>query len=192
MEDSVFGAEGILIHGDKIVLGMQKQKRWYLMENGEKAAIIKTIGGAIEEVDKEDTKKALIREILEEIKGIKKNDIKVSKKPIFTKEIKIGELNPYEKNSNLKMKADFYIVEIKNNINLTPNDLPALIEIPKKKFYNMKLAINLRLDNIKNYIIKEIIIPDNYAIMVPKEVKELFKDTRGKFMERDRRNTNKK
>ena len=80
MEDSVFGAEGILIHGDKIVLGMQKPKRWYLMENGEKAAIIKTIGGAIEEVDKEDTKKALIREILEEIKGIKKNDIKVSKK----------------------------------------------------------------------------------------------------------------
>ena len=43
MEDSVFGAEGILIHGDKIVLGMQKPKRWYLMENGEKAAIIKTI-----------------------------------------------------------------------------------------------------------------------------------------------------
>ena len=178
MEDSVFGAEGILIHGDKIVLGMQKPKRWYLMENGEKAAIIKTIGGAIEEVDKEDTKKALIREILEEIKGIKKNDIKVSKKPIFTKEIKIGELNPYEKNSNLKMKADFYIVEIKNNINLTQNDLPALIEIPKKKFYNMKLAINLRLDNIKNYIIKEkkeIIIPDNYAIMVPKEVKEFLR-----------------
>lgn len=178
MEDSVFGAEGILIHGDKIVLGMQKPKRWYLMENGEKAAIIKTIGGAIEEVDKEDTKKALIREILEEIKGIKKNDIKVSKKPIFTKEIKIGELNPYEKNSNLKMKADFYIVEIKNNINLTPNDLPALIEIPKKKFYNMKLAINLRLDNIKNYIIKEkkeIIIPDNYAIMVPKEVNEFLR-----------------
>lgn len=76
------------------------------------------------------------------------------------------------------MKADFYIVEIKNNINLTPNDLPALIEIPKKKFYNMKLAINLRLDNIKNYIIKEkkeIIIPDNYAIMVPKEVKEFLR-----------------
>ena len=66
----------------------------------------------------------------------------------------------------------------KNNINLTTNDLPALIEIPKKKFYNMKLAINLRLDNIKNYIIKEkkeIIIPDNYAIMVPKEVKEFLR-----------------
>ena len=52
------------------------------------------------------------------------------------------------------------------------------VSMIRSLFYNMKLAINLRLDNIKNYIIKEkkeIIIPDNYAIMVPKEVKEFLR-----------------
>ena len=45
MKNIILGAEGIVIHGNKIVLGMQKQKRWYFLENGEKAAIIKTLGG---------------------------------------------------------------------------------------------------------------------------------------------------
>lgn len=118
MEDSVFGAEGIVIHGDKIVLGMQKPKRWYQLENGETATIVKTLGGAVEEEDNRNTRNALIREVLEEVKGISPTDIKVSETPIFTKEIKIGELNPYEKNSNLKMKADFYVVEISRDFKI--------------------------------------------------------------------------
>ena len=177
MEDSVFGAEGILIHGDKIVLGMQKQKRWYFLENGEKAAIIKTLGGAVEKVDENNTRRTLIREILEEVKGINNKDINVSKQPVFTKEIEIRELNPYEQNSTLKMRADFYTVEIAKDINLKPNDLPALIEIPKEKFYDIKLASNLSMKYIKDYIIKneeEISIPENYAIMAPKEVKNFL------------------
>lgn len=175
MKNIIFGAEGIVIHGNKIVLGMQKQKRWYLLENGEKAAIVKTLGGALEKTDKNNTRKALIREILEEVNGIKKEDINVSKQPVFTKEIEIRELNPYEQNSTLKMRADFYTVEIAKYINLKPNDLPALIEIPKKKFYDIKLASNLNMSYIKDYIVKKeekIIIPENYAIMVPKEVKD--------------------
>ncbi len=176
-EDNVFGAEGIVIHGDKIVFGMQKQKRWYFLENGEKAAIVKTLGGAIEEVDKKSTRKALIREILEEVKGIKEEDIKVSQFPIFTKQIKMGELNPYERNSNLKMKADFYIVEISNHVQLVPNDLPALVEIPMEKFSKMNLSSNFPLGHIKNHITKkeETTIPENYAIMAPKEIKEYLK-----------------
>ena len=39
--------------------------------------------------------------------------------------IEIRELNPYEQNSTLKMRADFYTVEIAKDINLKPNDLPA-------------------------------------------------------------------
>ncbi len=75
------------------------------------------------------------------------------------------------------MRADFYTVEIEKYINLKPNDLPALIEIPKKKFYDIKLASNFNINYIKDYIIKdkeETIIPENYAIMVPKEVKNFL------------------
>ena len=68
--------------------------------------------------------------------------------------IEIRELNPYEQNSTLKMRADFYTVEIAKDINLKPNDLPALIEIPKEKFYDIKLASNLSMRYIKDYIIK--------------------------------------
>ena len=87
MKNIILGAEGIVIHGNKIVLGMQKQKRWYFLENGEKAAIIKTLGGTVEKVDENNTRKTLIREILEEVKGINNKDINVSKQPVFTKEI---------------------------------------------------------------------------------------------------------
>lgn len=101
----------------------------------------------------------------------------MSKQPVFTKEIEIRELNPYEQNSTLKMRADFYTVEIAKDINLKPNDLPALIEIPKEKFYDIKLASNLSMKYIKDYIIKneeEISIPENYAIMAPKKVKNFL------------------
>ena len=39
MKNIILGAEGIVIHGNKIVLGMQKQKRWYFWENGEKELV---------------------------------------------------------------------------------------------------------------------------------------------------------
>lgn len=178
MEDKIHGAEGIVIHGDKIVLGMQKPKRWYHLENGEKAALVKTLGGAVEEIDEKSTRKALIREVLEEVKGIEEKDIKVSQYPIFTKEIKMGELNPYEQNSNLKMKADFYIVEIPEHVKLVPNDLPALIEIPKDHFYKMNFASNLFYKDIRNFVTKskeEVTIPENCAIMAPKEIKNFLK-----------------
>ena len=115
---------------------------------------------------------SLIRNI-----NIDNKDINVSKQPVFTKEIEIRELNPYEQNSTLKMREDFYTVEIAKDINLKPNDLPALIEIPKEKFYDIKLASNLSMKYIKDYIIKneeEISIPENYAIMAPKEVKNFL------------------
>ncbi len=44
------------------------------------------------------------------------------------------------------MRADFYTVEIAKDINLKPNDLPALIEIPKEKFYDIKLARQLKYE----------------------------------------------
>lgn len=83
------------------------------------------------------------------------------------------------------MRADFYTVEIAKDINLKPNDLPALIEIPKKEFYDIKLASNLSMSYIKNYIIKnkeEIIIPENYAIMVPNEVKDFLRSKQNNLL----------
>ena len=81
--------------------------------------------------------------------------------------------NPYL-DSVIKYLKDKKFSEI---INLKPNDLPALIEIPKEKFYDIKLASNLSMKYIKDYIIKneeEISIPENYAIMAPKKVKNFL------------------
>ena len=82
------GAEAVVIHNGNMVLGMQKPKRWYDLENGERATVIKTLGGRIEEEDKNNSKRALIREILEEVKGIGEKDIRVTANPIFTKKSK--------------------------------------------------------------------------------------------------------
>ncbi len=174
-DNEIFGAEGIVIHGDKIVLGMQSSSRWYTLNNGKTAAILKTIGGAVEKQDKNNTRNTLIRELLEEIKGINIEDIKISENIIFTKEIKMKDINPYEINSNLKMKADFYIVNIPSNVCLSPNDLPVLVEIPIDKLLNMEFSTDYSLKNISNFLIKKkekLKIPDNYAIMAPKEMKQ--------------------
>ena len=176
-DEGIKGAEGIVLHNGKIILGMQKAERWYKLPNGESAAIIKTIGGKIETEDENNSKKALVREVLEEIRGIEKSDIRISQNPIFTKRVRMKEVNPFERESNLKMNADFYALFLMNKGKLHPNDLPALIEIPKEKFYDIKLASNLSMRYIKDYIIKneeEISIPENYAIMAPKEVKNFL------------------
>ena len=176
--EEVKGAEGIVIHGDNIVLGMQKSKRWYTLENGTTASIIKTLGGAIEKNDNGIARNTLIRELLEEIDGLKKEDITVSQLPIFRKSIKMKDLNPYELNSNLNMEAEFFLVEISSKITLFPNDIPALIEIPINIFNTLSLAKNLPLENLKDYLkIKNIndIMPKNYALMIPNEVKKFLK-----------------
>ena len=88
--EQINGAEGVVIHNGNVVLGMQKPKRWYELENGERATIIKTLGGEIEEKDENSSKRALVREVLEEVQGIEEKDIRVSKSPIFTKRIRMG------------------------------------------------------------------------------------------------------
>ena len=135
---NIKGAEGIVIHNGNVVLGMQKPKRWYELDNNKMATIIKTLGGEIEETDKEDSKKTIIREIMEEVDDINEKDIKISKTPIFTKSITMGKLNPYERDSKLNMLADFYLLEIIKEGKLFPNDLPALIEIPVDFFLNIE------------------------------------------------------
>ena len=52
--EEIKGAEAIVIHNGNIILGMQKPKRWYNLENEEKATIIKTLGGQIEKEDNLD------------------------------------------------------------------------------------------------------------------------------------------
>ena len=181
MKDSrlIKGAEGIVICNGNIILGMQKEKRWYSLENGERAAIIKTIGGELEREDSNNSRKTIIREFFEEIKGIEEKDIRVSSNPIFTKKINIGDLNPFEKKSKLDMEADFYLLEILTKKQIEPNDLPVLLKIPLQDF--MKLEFNKKegTDKIRNFIInnKEIkySLPEYYSLMIPKEVKAFIK-----------------
>ena len=178
-ENKVQGAESILLHNGNIVLGMQKPDRWYIQDNGTKASIIKTIGGKIEVEDNDNSRNAVKREILEEIKGVE--DIRLSKEPIFSKQVLLGELNPYEKSSNISLNADFYVAEIEKEGNLEPNDLPALIEIPIEQFLKMNFGRSDFLRCIQKYVTKNLTLykdlelPENYAIMVPQEVKDFLK-----------------
>ena len=178
MENKVIGAEGIIIKGDKIVLGMQKQKRWYNID-GKFSAIIKTIGGAVELVDNNISKNALIRELFEEIKNIEINDIDCCDF-IFTKRVKMGDLNPFDESSSLEMEAEFYLLKISDHCNVEPNDLPFLIEIPIKDFINLKMHSKIEFNNIKDYVIKnkniDAPIPDFFAFFIPDEIVEFLKD----------------
>ena len=93
--------------------------------------------------------------------------------------IEIRELNPYEQNSTLKMRADFYTVEIAKDINLKPNDLPALLEITIKEFLSLEFNKKESLNKLQEYVIKnknlQLHLPEYYALMIPKEVKEFLK-----------------
>ncbi len=173
------GAESVVIHNGNIVLGMQKPKRWYNLENEEKATIIKTLGGRIEKQDKDSSKIALIREVLEEVKGIEEKDLRVTSNPIFTKKIIMGDLNIFERDSNLSMEADFYLLEILSKEAIEPNDLPALLEIPIKEFLSLEFTKKESLNKLQEYVIKnknlQLHLPEYYALMIPKEVKEFLK-----------------
>ena len=173
------GAEAIVIHNGNMVLGMQKTKRWYDLGNGERATVIKTLGGQIEEVDENSSKKALIREVLEEVKGIEEKDIRVTTNPIFTKKIRMRDLNIFERDSNLSMEADFYLLEILSKESIEPNDLPALLEIPVKEFLKLEFTRKGSLNKLKKYVIKNIkfqdSLPEYYTLMIPEEVKRFLK-----------------
>lgn len=177
--EKIKGAEAVVIHNGNIVLGMQKPKRWYDLGNGERATVIKTLGGQIEEVDKNSSKKALIREVLEEVKGIEEKDIRLTTDPIFTKKIRMGDLNTFERDSNLSMEADFYLLQILSKEHIEPNDLPALLEIPVKEFLKLEFTRKESLNKLKKYVIKSIefqdSLPEHYALMIPEEVKEFLK-----------------
>ena len=181
--EQINGAEGVVIHNGNVVLGMQKPKRWYELENGERATIIKTLGGEIEEKDENSSKRALVREVLEEVQGIEEKDIRVSKSPIFTKRIRMGELNPYEKLSELHMKAHFYLLEISKKKSIQPNDLPALLEIPLKTFLQFDFSTQGKTDELQEFIIENkratLELPQHYAFMIPKEVKDFFERMKG-------------
>ena len=179
------GAEGIVIHDGNIVLGMQKPKRWYNLENENKGTVIKTIGGQIEDEDKNSSKRALIREILEEVKGIENKDFRISGAPIFTKKIKMRDLNIFEKTSSLKLEADFYLLEILSKKDIEPNDLPALLEIPLKEFLQLEFNIQEKLSKFQKYIIKnknyKKALPDYCTLMIPKEVKKYLEKVKEKL-----------
>lgn len=174
----IHGAEGIILHNNCIVLGMQKPKRWYTLSNGKQAAIIKTIGGQVENSDKNDAKITLIRETMEEIQGIESKDIKVSTNPIFIKRVRMGEINPYEQESNLTMQARFYLVKIRDKIEILPNDLPALLEIPINELIKLQFCKNMKLDSLYGFLVKnkmnDFDLPNYCAFMLPEEVREFI------------------
>lgn len=176
---SVLGSEGIIIHNNKIVIGMKKEKRCYNLKNNKKGAIVKTIGGSIEKEDNGSLKKALLREITEEIKNITIDDLNISHKRIFEKEILIGDLNPFDNSSSLKMKANFYKVIINSNNNIVPNDLPFLFEIPINIFINLEYNKIINIDEIKKYIVKgyeDVELPEFVSLFVPEEVRKFLRD----------------
>lgn len=168
--DKVIGSEGIIILDGNVILGMQKPKRWYEYAN-DKGALIKTIGGQLEDVDNGDFKSALAREITEEIQKIEiDNDDMIL---LFNKKIRMKDLNPFEMKSELEMSANFYLIKIKDNSNYTPNDLPFLIKIPIEKFLKFEMGKIYNMDMISDYLIKnENVIskpPKYFSFFVPND-----------------------
>ena len=175
----IHGSEGIVVHNGNVVLGLQKEKRWYHLLDHKKVGIIKTIGGAIEEEDKGSSREALKRELQEEIKDLDSSSMRITSKPIFHKSLKMGQMNRYERRSDLQMNADFYVVEIKKEDSLEPNDLPAIIEIPVEGFLSlMSKQGDIDFSDVRDYIIKnkdrDVELPERYTLMIPDEVRELF------------------
>ena len=117
--------------------------------------------------------------MLEEVKGIEEKDLRVTSNPIFTKKIIMGDLNIFERDSNLSMEADFYLLEILSKEAIEPNDLPALLEIPIKEFLSLEFNKKESLNKLQEYVIKnknlQLHLPEYYALMIPKEVKEFLK-----------------
>jgi len=175
----VIGAEGIIIHNNNIILGMQKEKRWYQLDDGSRGAIIKTIGGSLETEDQGDRKEALIREIIEEISNIKRENIDVLDKKIFSKTISMGELNPFDSRNKLLMNADFYFVNIQKD-KIIPRDLPLLVEIPINIFLKYKLNTILDIKEIEKYIIlndqNSFKLPKYFSFFIPLEVINYLSD----------------
>ena len=158
---------------------MQKEKRWYNLKNNKKGAIVKTIGGSIEKEDSGSLKNALLRETIEEIKNITINDLTLSYKRIFEKEILMRDLNPFDNTSSLKMKANFYKIIINTDNNILPNDLPFLFEIPISIFIKLEYNKIINIDEIKKYIIKgceNIEPPEFVSLFVPEEVRKFLSD----------------
>ena len=95
----------------------------------------------------------------------------------------MGELNPYEKLSELNMKADFYLLEISKKKSIQPNDLPALLEIPLKTFLQFDFSTQGKTDELQEFIIENkratLELPQHYAFMIPKEVKDFFERMKG-------------
>lgn len=78
-------------------------------------------------------------------------DLRMTSNPIFTKRIRMGDLNIFEKDSNLSMEADFYILEILDKKDIEPNDLPALLEIPIKEFIKLEFTKKESLNKLQEY-----------------------------------------
>ena len=105
--------------------------------------------------------------------------MRITSKPIFHKSLKMGQMNRYESKSDLQMNADFYVVEIKKEDSLEPNDLPAIIEIPVEGFLSlMSKQGDIDFSDVRDYIIKnkdrDVELPERYTLMIPDEVRELF------------------
>lgn len=116
----------------------------------------------------------MIRELLEEIEGISENEMKVSQELIFTKEMPMKTLNPYEPHTQIMMKADFYQVEICSEKKIFPKDLPALLEIPETEFLTMEFGKTYETTLFQDEMILKHNhkIPDEITFFLPEEVRK--------------------
>lgn len=172
--DSIIGAECILIQDNCLILGFQKCKRWYNYKN-EKAAIIKTIGGKLEDIDNNNTCNTLVREMNEEICNV--HEYFFDKKDLFIKKIDMCNLNPFDRSSKLKMEATFYKIIINKNCNIYPNDLPFLLKIPFSELKKFNFGVIYDISMIKKYIIfskNSYKLPKYFSFFIPDEVRKYF------------------
>lgn len=88
----------------------------------------------------------------------------------------MGALNPFLKESDLKMIADFYILKLNPKKEISPKDLPALIEMPMQVFLEHNFSTREKTRGLEKYIKKgkDLVLPENYTLMIPRGVKSFF------------------
>jgi hypothetical protein len=172
------GVDSILSQGDSYVFCIQSQKRW-VFKDGIYYIGIKTIGGGQNE--NESDLETLSREISEEIifSNIVNKNICKDSKFITNIKIPLKDISIVNEDNGIVLNGNFYNVLIDDDIQITPNDIPCLLKIPKSvlsktKFYPTLLS----LDEIDEYLIigKDTKLPKKckFFVMLPETLRNIL------------------
>jgi len=196
----IHGAEAILFQGNNVILGVQRSSRW-VMRDGIWYATIKTIGGEI--LPQESSFNALRREIIEEVSWFPAKDFddifrvetpklqyrkqrdSTEHQVVLEDEMAVADVTvnfdqvSYLQNSGIELHGIFYLVRVSEDVELLPNDLPALCIMPLDVFLSFDFFIDYPYSMLQEYFkeksVNKLIHDDGmFRFMIPNIVKKII------------------